>query len=475
MYTDLLTAIGATDPSGRAIPDPATDEVIGHAPEHSVDDLDRAVDAATAAQPGWDALGHAERARLLRAAADAVDAHAEDLAQLLTRETGKPLNGPNARMEVAMCGDWLRATAGFETPGETLVSEPGDGGDSGDTGAHATLAYEPIGVVGAIGPWNWPLMITVWQVAAALRMGNTAVVKPSEYTPLSVLSLVHVLNQALPDGVLHAVSGGRDVGARLSGHPGIGKIMFTGSIPTGRAIAAAGADTLKRLTLELGGNDPAIILDDCDPAAIAEDLFWGAFINTGQTCAAVKRVYATDAVYDDLCAALAEIAAAVPMGPGTDEDNVLGPLQNPAQFRIIADLVDAARDAGARILTGGDPADGPGNFYPATIVSDVASDNPLVVEEQFGPALPVVRVRDADEAVALANSLDVGLGASVWSADRDRALEVARRVRAGTVWINGHAKPDPRIPFGGIKQSGYGLEFGAEGLKAVAVPKVYNG
>ncbi|MCJ7858451.1 aldehyde dehydrogenase family protein [Corynebacterium kalidii] len=478
MYTDLLTAIDATDPSGRAIPDPATGEVIGHAPEQGVDDLDRAVDAATTAQPGWEALGHEERSRLLRAAADAVDAHAEDLAQLLTRETGKPLNGPNARMEVAMCGDWLRATAGFETPGETLVSEPGnagDGGDTGDTGAHATLAYEPIGVVGAIGPWNWPLMITVWQVAAALRMGNTAVVKPSEYTPLSVLSLVHVLNQALPDGVLHVVSGGRDVGARLSGHPGIGKIMFTGSIPTGRAIAAAGAGTLKRLTLELGGNDPAIILDDCDPAAIAEDLFWGAFINTGQTCAAVKRVYATDAVYDDLCAALAEIAAAVPMGPGTDEDNVLGPLQNPAQFRIVADLVDAARDAGARILTGGDPAGGPGNFYPATIVSDVASDNPLVVEEQFGPALPIVRVRDADEAVALANSLDVGLGASVWSADRDRALEVARRVRAGTVWINGHAKPDPRIPFGGIKQSGYGLEFGAEGLKAVAVPKVYNG
>jgi acyl-CoA reductase-like NAD-dependent aldehyde dehydrogenase len=472
MYTDLLTAIGATDPTGRAIPDPATGEVIGHAPEQSVDDLDRAVDAATAAQPGWDALGHEERSRLLRAAADAVDAHAEDLAQLLTRETGKPLNGPNSRLEVSMCGDWLRANADFETPGETLVS---DTAETGDAGAHATLAYEPIGVVGAIGPWNWPLMITVWQVAAALRMGNTAVVKPSEYTPLSVLALVHVLNEVLPDGVLHAVSGGRDVGARLSEHPGIGKIMFTGSIPTGRAIAAAGAGTLKRLTLELGGNDPAIILDDCDPRAIAEDLFWGAFINTGQTCAAVKRVYATDAVYDELCAALAEIAAAVPMGPGTDEDNVLGPLQNPAQYRIVSDLVDAARDAGARILTGGDPTDGPGNFYPATVVSDIAPDNPLVVEEQFGPALPIVRVRDADEAVSLANSLDVGLGASVWSADRDRALEVARRVRAGTVWINGHAKPDPRIPFGGIKQSGYGLEFGAEGLKAVSVPKVYNG
>lgn len=466
MYTDLLDAVGAGATEGRGIPDPATGKIIGYAPQKSPDDLDAAVAAAKAAQPAWDALGHDERSRLLVAAAAAVDGRAEDLAQLLTRESGKPLNGPNARLEVGMCSDWLRATAGIDTPQDTLVD---------DADARATMSYEPIGVVGAIGPWNWPLMITVWQFAAALRMGNTAVVKPSEYTPLSVLSLVHVINEVLPEGVLQVVSGDREVGARLSGHPDIGKIMFTGSIATGRAIAAAGSSTLKRLTLELGGNDPAIILDDCDPKAIAEDLFWGAFINTGQTCAAVKRVYAADPVYDELCAALADIAAAVPMGPGTDENNVLGPLQNPAQYHIVSDLVDAARDSGARILTGGDPVDGPGNFYPATIVTDISADNPLVTEEQFGPALPIVRVKDVDEAVDLANSLDVGLGASVWSADRDRALEVARRVRAGTVWINGHAKPDPRIPFGGIKQSGYGLEFGAEGLKAVAVPKVYNG
>ncbi|MGP9723925.1 aldehyde dehydrogenase family protein [Corynebacterium sp. AOP40-9SA-29] len=466
MYIDLLQAIGADSTTGRPIPDPATDEVLGYAPDQSAHDLDDAVAAASAAQPEWEKLGHQERSRILKAAATAIDENAEDLAQLLSRESGKPLNGPNSRMEVAMCSDWLRATAGFDTPGDTLV----DDGES-----YATMSYEPIGVVGAIGPWNWPLMITVWQFAAALRMGNTTVVKPSEYTPLSVLSLVHVINSVLPRGVLQAVSGGRDVGARLSEHPEIGKIMFTGSIATGRAIAAASSGTLKRLTLELGGNDPAIILDDCDPRAIAEDLFWGAFINTGQTCAAVKRVYAAEGIYDELCASLAEIAGAVPMGPGSDENNVLGPLQNPAQYRIVADLVEAARTSGARILTGGDPSDGPGNFYPATIVADISPDNPLVTEEQFGPALPVVRVKDVDEAVELANSLDVGLGASVWSSDRERAMDVARRIRAGTVWINSHAKPDPRIPFGGIKQSGYGLEFGAEGLKAVAVPKVYNG
>lgn len=466
MFSQLLEDIGATNPTNRAILDPATDETIGHVPEQGVKELDAAVARARRAQSAWAGLGHGERSRLLLAAADALDEQAEVLAQLLSRENGKPLNGPNARLEVAQSSQWLRATANFETPGGTLV-------DDGET--RATISYEPIGVVGAIGPWNWPLMITVWQIAPSLRMGNTVVVKPSEYTPLSVMALVHVLNSVLPEGVLEVVPGGREVGARMSEHEDIGKIMFTGSIGTGRAIAAAGADTLKRLTLELGGNDAAIVLDDCDPKQIAEGIFWGAFINTGQTCAAIKRVYVADNIYEELCGALAEIARNVPMGPGTDENNVLGPLQNRQQYEIVARLVDAARDSGATILAGGDPGEGPGNFYPATIVSDIDADNDLVVEEQFGPALPIIRYSSVDQAVEWANSLEVGLGASVWSADRDRALEVARRVEAGTVWINGHAVPDPRIPFGGIKQSGYGLEFGMEGLKAVAVPKVFNG
>lgn len=466
MFSQLLEEIGAIDPANRAIPDPATDETIGHVPEQGVEELDAAVARARRAQPAWAALGHGERSRLLLAAADALEEQAEVLAQLLSRESGKPLNGPNARLEVAQSAQWLRATANFETPGGTLV-------DDGET--RASISYEPIGVVGAISPWNWPLMITVWQIAPSLRMGNTVVVKPSEYTPLSVMALAHVLNSVLPEGVLEVVPGGREVGARMSEHEDIGKIMFTGSIGTGRAIAAAGADTLKRLTLELGGNDAAIVLDDCDPEQIAEGIFWGAFINTGQTCAAIKRVYVADNIYEELCEALAEIARNVPMGPGTDENNVLGPLQNRQQYEIVARLVDAARDSGATILAGGDPVEGPGNFYPATIVSDIDADNALVVEEQFGPALPLIRYSSIDQAVEWVNSLEVGLGASVWSADRDRALAVARRVEAGTVWINGHAVPDPRIPFGGIKQSGYGLEFGVEGLKAVAVPKVFNG
>ncbi|MGP6174242.1 aldehyde dehydrogenase family protein [Corynebacterium sp. A21] len=466
MYQHLLESIGATDPTGRAITDPATDETIGYAPAQNDMDLDAAVAKALAVQQAWADRGHEERSRLLNAAADVLDENAEALALLLSRESGKPLNGPNARLEVSQSSDWLRATAGLKTPQETLV-------DDGKT--HATLSYEPIGVVGAIGPWNWPLMITIWQVAPSLRMGNTVVVKPSEYTPLSVLALGHILNTVLPEGVLQVVSGGREIGARISEHEDIGKIMFTGSTRTGQAIAAASSGTLKRLTLELGGNDAAIVLDDCDPKAIAEDLFWGAFINTGQTCAAIKRVYVADNIYEEVSQALAEIARNTPMGQGTDENNVLGPLQNRQQYDIVTRLVDAARDSGARILTGGDPTDGPGNFYPATIVADIDPQNVLVVEEQFGPALPIIRYRELDEAVEWANSLDVGLGASVWSADRERALDVAKRVKAGTVWINSHAVPDPRIPFGGIKQSGYGLEFGVEGLKAVAVPKVYNG
>ncbi|MGY1653506.1 aldehyde dehydrogenase family protein [Geodermatophilus sp. SYSU D01119] len=464
-YERLLAAV--TDADGREVLDPATGEVVGRVAERSADDLDAAVARVRAAQPAWAARTDAERIDLLLRAADAVEAAAEPLAELLSREQGKPLNGPNARFEVGACAAWLRATAATELPVETVV-------DDGET--HAELHYRPVGVVGAIGPWNWPMMITIWQVAPALRMGNTVVVKPSEYTPLSVLALVHVLNGVLPADVLSAIAGGREVGARLSGHPGVDKLMFTGSTATGQAIIRSSADTVKRLTLELGGNDAGIVLPDVDPKAIAEGLFWGAFINTGQTCAALKRLYVHTDVYDEVCAALTEVARAMPMGRGLDERNVLGPLQNKAQYDIVARLVDAARESGATVLLGGNPdPDAPGHFYPITLVADIADDNPLVAEEQFGPALPIIRYDDVDSAVAMANRLDVGLGASVWSSDRDAARAVAARLEAGTVWINAHGGVHPMIPFGGHKKSGYGLEFGVEGLKAVAAPQVING
>lgn len=466
-YDDLLATTTPESGPTRTILDPSTGEAVGQAPVHSIEDLDAAVAAAQAAQPAWAALGHDARSAVLLKAADAVEHSAEELAQLLSREQGKPLNGPNARFEVGACAAWLRAAAATPIEAETVV-------DDGET--RAEINYKPIGVVGAIGPWNWPMMITVWQIAPALRMGNAVVVKPSEYTPLSVLALAKVLNEVLPEGLLSVVSGGRDVGARLAEHPAIGKIMFTGSTATGKAIIKSSADTVKRLTLELGGNDAGIVLPDADPKAIAQDLFWGAFINTGQTCAALKRLYVHDDIYDAVCDELTHVAKTMPMGNGLDEGNVLGPLQNKAQYDIVANLVEAARDSGARILLGGNPeTDQPGYFYPTTLVADIDNDNPLVAEEQFGPALPIIRYNTIDEAVDKANALDVGLGASVWSSDLSAARDVAARIQAGTVWINKHGAVDPRVPFGGAKQSGYGLEFGVEGLKALGVPQVING
>lgn len=463
----LLASITPTSGPTRTILDPATGEPVGEAPEHTVDDLETAISAAEAAQPAWAALGHEERSAALLKAADAIDRSAEELAHILSREQGKPLNGPNARFEVGACSAWLRAAANLELEPQTVA-------DDGET--FAQIHYRPIGVIGAIGPWNWPMMITIWQIAPALRMGNAVVVKPSEYTPLSVLALAHVINEELPSGLLSVVSGGREVGARMAEHPAIGKIMFTGSTATGKAIIKSSADSVKRLTLELGGNDAGIVLPDADPKAIAEGLFWGAFINTGQTCAALKRLYVHEDIYDDVCEALTAVAEAMPMGVGLDEANVLGPLQNKPQYDIVTRLVDSAKESGARVLTGGNPKpDQPGYFYPATLVADIDNDNPLVTEEQFGPVLPIIRYSTVDEAIDKANGLDVGLGASVWSSDVSSAREVAARIEAGTVWINKHGAVDPRVPFGGIKQSGYGLEFGVEGLKAVAVPQVING
>lgn len=461
------TLLAPSSAPTRTILDPATGEAVGEAPVHTLEDLENAIVIAEAAQPAWAALGHDARSAALLKAADAVERSAEELARLLSREQGKPLNGPNARFEVGACAAWLRAAATIPLEPETVV-------DDGET--YAELHYRPIGVVGAIGPWNWPMMITVWQIAPALRMGNAVVVKPSKMTPLSVLALAKVINEELPEGLLTVVSGDREVGARLAEHPAVGKIMFTGSTAAGRSIIRSSADTIKRLTLELGGNDAGIVLPDADPATIAEGLFWGAFINTGQTCAALKRLYVHDDIYDAVCEELTKVAAAMPMGVGLDENNVLGPLQNRAQYDIVAGLVEAARDSGARILLGGNPeSDQPGYFYPATLVADIDNGNPLVAEEQFGPALPIIRYGTVDEAIAMANALDVGLGASVWSPNLTEARKVAARIEAGTVWINKHGAVDPRVPFGGAKQSGYGLEFGVEGLKALGVPQVING
>ena len=459
---ELLDAI--TDETGREVFDPATGELIGKAPVANEADLEDAIARAQAAQKAWAAKPVAERNELLVKAAEAIEAAAEPLAEILSREQGKPLNGPNARFEVGGCAGWFRANASFALEPETIVD---------DETQRSVMVYDPIGVVGAISPWNWPMMISVWQWAPSLKMGNTVVAKPASSTTLSVLALGHVVNSVLPEDLLIVVPASGRIASKLASDERIGKVMFTGSTEVGKTIAREAAGSVARVTLELGGNDAGIVLDDADPAKIAEGVFWGAFINTGQTCAALKRLYVPASIYDEVVDAVAKVAESTPMGVGLDEQNVLGPLQNKDQYEIVADLVEKARSAGARIVVGGNPdPEQPGFFYPSTIVADIENDNPLVAEEQFGPVLPIVKYDSLDQAIEWANALDVALGSSVWSSNEERALEVASRLVAGTTWINSHGTLHPAVPFGGAKQSGYGVEFGVDGLKHVAQPHV---
>jgi acyl-CoA reductase-like NAD-dependent aldehyde dehydrogenase len=462
----LLDRVSAAD-GDTEIKDPATGKVIGRHTFGAAADVKAAVDQAAAAQPAWAALTDEERVGYLMRCADNMEAHAEELAYAVSREQGKTMSGIGARYEIEGCVGWLRATAATPLPREVLV-------DDGAT--YAEMRYRPIGVVGAITPWNWPLIIAIWQIAPSLRMGNTVVQKPSEYTTLCGLALIDVLNEVLPDGVLVPVTGAGEVGDALVRDKRVGKVMFTGSVRTGMKVVEASAGNLSRLTLELGGNDAGIVLPDVDPEGIAEGLFWGAFINNGQTCAALKRLYVPDSIYDQVVDALAAFTAKIPMGVGLDDANLLGPLQNQMQWNVVNRLVEDAKGRGAHLVMGGNPDPGqPGYFYPKTLVTDIDNDAPLVQEEQFGPALPIIRYTDLEQAVEWANAVDVGLGASVWSADRDKAKEIAARLEAGTVWINGHGGVHPMIPFGGAKKSGYGLEFGVDGLKSVAVPQVISG
>jgi acyl-CoA reductase-like NAD-dependent aldehyde dehydrogenase len=282
---------------------------------------------------------------------------------------------------------------------------------------------------------------------------------------LSTIRLVELINEVLPPGVVNVITGENEIGAAMTSHPGIAKITFTGSAATGRKVMVSAAETLKRLTLELGGNDAGIVLPDADPKEIAEGLFWGAFINSGQTCAAMKRLYVHDSIYDKVCTELTAYARKVVVGDGLQANSALGPVQNLLQFNIVAEYVEEARAKGGRVLLGGDPSNGPGHFYPVTLVADVGEGCKLVDLEQFGPALPIIRYTDVRDAIARANDNPAGLGGSVWSRDTSKAREVAAQLECGMVWINRHGTIQPNAPFGGVKQSGFGVEFGVEGLK----------
>ncbi|MBY4678744.1 aldehyde dehydrogenase family protein [Marinobacterium arenosum] len=442
---------------------PATEEVVAACPQASVEQLDQAVEAAQQAFKTWQHSSREERKDALNRIADRIEAAADELAEIIVKEQGKPL--ALAQVEVGGAVAWTRYTAELDIPVELIEDS-----DS----KRIELHRKPIGVVGSITPWNWPLMIAVWHIMPALRAGNTVVAKPSGFTPLNTLKLVELINQELPAGVCNVVAGESGIGSAMSNHGGISKIVFTGSTPTGQRIMRSAADNLKRLTLELGGNDAGIVLPDADVEAIAEGIFQTAFLNMGQTCAALKRLYVHDSLYDELCDKLAAIAQAQTVGNGLNEGVTFGPVQNREQFDLVRELVDDARANGGRVLSGGEPLNGKGYFYPPTIVADVSDGVRLVDEEQFGPALPVTRYSDVDDAIARANACEVGLGGSVWSCDLTRAQQVASQLECGTAWINGHAEVLPYAPFGGCKMSGFGVEFGLEGLLEYTVPQVIN-
>ena len=448
----------------QEICNPATGITLGLAPINSELDVDLAVDAARQAQKAWASTSDQERREAVARVAQVLEENSGYLAGLITQEQGKPLSGPGSRFEMQACVGWTQVPSALELPPEVVYE---------DDKRKDVLYRFPVGVVAAIAPWNWPLMIAIWQIIPAIRMGNTVVLKPSEYTPIATLEMVRLISQVLPPGVLNTVSGDGRIGAALTSHPDIDKIMFTGSESTGRRIVEASSQNLAPITLELGGNDAAIIMPGTETSAIVEDLFWGAFLNAGQTCACIKRLYVHENDYDSVVAALSDFACRVPIGDGMDESNLIGPLQNTMQHNKVKELIADARANGCDVIEFGDIPE-TGYFLPLTLVGNIRDGHRLVDEEQFGPALPIIRYRSLDEAIGSANRLSAALGASVWANSLEEAELVASKLEAGTVWINQHGAIHPMVPFGGNKASGYGVEFGIEGLKAVTQPRVIS-
>jgi acyl-CoA reductase-like NAD-dependent aldehyde dehydrogenase len=389
--------------------------------------------------------------------------HQETLAQLLTREQGKPIG--QARDEIGRAATQSEGMAAIRIGVETLAD---------DGQRRIELHYRPLGVVGIITPWNAPINLAAGPITAALYTGNTAVLKPSPFTPLTTLKLGELLRDVFPPGVLNVVAGGDELGQWMSEHPHIDRISFTGSVATGKRVMASAAGTLKRVTLELGGNDAAIVLDDVDPKVVAKKLYFAAFVNSGQVCMAVKRIYAHESVYDALCSALADEARSARVGDGLDPQSQMGPIQNRKQYERVVELLADTRRTGARILAGGEVPAGGGYFVTPTIVANIAEDSRLVQEEQFGPIVPVLKFTDEDDAVRRANDTRFGLAGSVWSRDPERAAAIAARLEVGTAWVNQHRATSATVPFGGAKESGMGRQYSELGLKENMEPQVVS-
>ena len=441
---------------------PATEEKLADCPRASEIQLNSAVAAAKAAFPAWAKTPMDQRKAAVLSIADTIEANAAELAQLLTKEQGKPLEA--ATVEVYGMAAFCRYFTSLDLPVKVL--EDSDG-------RRVELHRNPLGVVGAIVPWNFPLILMAFKLPPALIAGNTLVIKPAPTTPLSTLRIGELIKDILPPGVINFITDANDLGAALTAHPDVRKISFTGSTETGAKVMAGAAGLLKRITLELGGNDAGIVLDDVDPKEAAPKLFDSAFQNSGQVCIAMKRLYVHENIYDEVCDELASIANDTIIGDGLEQGTKLGPLNNKMQYDKVKELIEEAKNDG-NVIAGGEFPDKPGYFIRPTIVRDIKEGSRLVDEEQFGPVLPVMSFADEREAVARANSSAWGLGGSVWSSNPERAYALAEQMDSGTVWINKHAELDPTIPFGGAKMSGLGTELGQEGLQEFTQQKIIN-
>ncbi len=452
-YTMTINGAAASASNTIESYNPATEEVIAHSPDASREQLEEAVDAASAAFPAWSASPVEERQALVSKIGDIIEENAEDFMRLLTLEQGKARAG--AEWEIFGSVAWCREIAKQNL--ELEVVEEADG-------RRVETRRTPLGVIGGITPWNFPVLLAIWKIAPALVAGNTMVLKPSPFTPLTTLKLGELLRGVLPDGVLNIVSGGNDLGAWITQHPNIRKISFTGSTATGRKIMESASGNLKRITLELGGNDPAIVLPDVDVKETAKQLFWASFQNSAQFCVAAKRLYIHEDIYDELAHELVEYAKTVKVGDGSQQGTDLGPIQNRMQFEKLQELFADIRENGQNVLLGGEIEDVPGFFVPVTIVDNPPEDSRLVKEEPFGPVLPLLKFNDFEDVIARANDTEYGLAASVWGKDVSSAKSIAERIEAGTVWINEIHSFSPHIAFGGHKQSGIGIENSLEGL-----------
>jgi len=442
------------------VTNPADGQVFAEVAGGTGSDVDAAVGAARRAFAEWSSLAVSKRGEILGRAAHHVERHLDELVPLLTREQGKTLR--DSRIEVAKAIDTLmhyvglsKALRGAHTPGL-------------DPGVEGYVLRRPLGVVGAIVPWNFPTTLLSNKLAPALVAGNTVVAKPAGTTPLTTLRFAELLHEGgLPAGVFNVVTGaGGSAGTALATHPDVRKIAFTGSTPVGERIMALCAKGTKRVTLELGGSDPMIVCDDADLGAAAGAASMGRYYNCGQACLAIKRVYVFESVADEVIEAITAKAKRLKVGRGDAEGTQMGPLHTAAQREEVAGQVERTLRRGGTLATGGAPPDDPeladGFFYLPTVVVDPPHDSPMATEEVFGPALPIWRVADFDEAIERANASQFGLGSSVWTRDLHRARQAAERIEAGYTWINSRTKVYDELPFGGWKASGYGKEHGEE-------------